>query len=730
MDSATLISSRNAQSNNIYFGPQQMSDLLLSNLVMSKFGDILKENFTLSLKTIGKFLLLMSVNDIKALLTNMLSQLFPLLKQLPIFIYAFVHKMAPHYRNFKRIDPAPQTIVTIEPTDYQLFIEIDTNFMAALYRFIHKNPTCKFNKSIIGVRINNSKDKIIMEKITDISLNIKNKTIYIINELDYEINIATKEPVSSMVGSIKIKNKSTSSYLDFLTEAQRDIVELTKKKFRQKSSSDMLARNVTSFSGNFTEYDLSQILVAKYPNLILEETFFEITIICALCGFANPNIEVMHIALESLQKNGSMSFDPCSKYVNIDKNVLLKPSYSYGLKNRAYMIDHSAKSFSELQIIFKDFIDTTSNKITSENTSLKITIQMAHDANIPLSIEKFIKKIYKHNKKSNTSIKINYLLLENEKIITEKSNPEYETWLEKKKFLDEIKTTGKELDIRQVYDLIHTQIPPKTIIEETTKQKITLKLLNEVIKDFDTLYLRKTDKEKLLSSLYQFRDKKDVLRNLGLPNKLNILLYGEPGTGKTTTIQAVATYLNKDLYYIDLKEAKTNQDLQIMFEYVNKNVPNGGIVVIEDIDAMIDVVLKRKLLNDSDRAERSEYKVNELVSNQKNKLSLEFLLNILQGTLTLDDSIFIVTTNYINHLDPAFYRDGRFDVKLELKLCDQYQIESIYNKILGRKIPEHFLKRIPDNKYSPATIIFHLKDYIFNTDASDEMILDRFFETA
>jgi len=44
-----------------------------------------------------------------------------------------------------------------------------------------------------------------------------------------------------------------------------------------------------------------------------------------------------------------------------------------------------------------------------------------------------------------------------------------------------------------------------------------------------------------------------------------------------------------------LNKVSTNAELQEIFEYVNKNVPNSGIIVIEDIDAMIGVVHKREL---------------------------------------------------------------------------------------------------------------------------------------
>jgi ATP-dependent 26S proteasome regulatory subunit len=41
-------------------------------------------------------------------------------------------------------------------------------------------------------------------------------------------------------------------------------------------------------------------------------------------------------------------------------------------------------------------------------------------------------------------------------------------------------------------------------------------------------------------------------------------------------------------------------------------------------------------------------------------------LNILDGSYTPEDVIFILTTNHIDKLDEAIRRDGRTDVKLEI----------------------------------------------------------------
>jgi SpoVK/Ycf46/Vps4 family AAA+-type ATPase len=111
-------------------------------------------------------------------------------------------------------------------------------------------------------------------------------------------------------------------------------------------------------------------------------------------------------------------------------------------------------------------------------------------------------------------------------------------------------------------------------------------------------------------------------------------------------------------------------------------------------------------------------------------MTLDYFLNILQGTLTPEDSIFIVTTNHYEQLDPAFTRDGRFDVKIQLDLCDHHQIQEIFRDFIGRPIDPDVLSQIPEYQYSPAKLIFHLKEYILG-DANalpDAVILESFME--
>ena len=109
-------------------------------------------------------------------------------------------------------------------------------------------------------------------------------------------------------------------------------------------------------------------------------------------------------------------------------------------------------------------------------------------------------------------------------------------------------------------------------------------------------------------------------------------MYGEPGTGKSSTIQAIATYLEKDIYYVSLSNVETNEELLMIFDYVNSETVGNAIIVFEDIDAMTHVVHKRNNID-------SENKGMTISETSTNKLTLEYFLNILQCSSTDNTTI-------------------------------------------------------------------------------------------
>jgi chaperone BCS1 len=107
-------------------------------------------------------------------------------------------------------------------------------------------------------------------------------------------------------------------------------------------------------------------------------------------------------------------------------------------------------------------------------------------------------------------------------------------------------------------------------------------------------------------------------------------------------------------------------------------------------------------------------------------LDLSYLLNVLDGTLSQQDMVYVITTNHLDKLDPALYRKGRINVIIDFKKCDHYQILCISEKIMKRKIDETVLAMIAENTYTPADIIQHLLENIHNNDMTDKEIMEYF----
>jgi SpoVK/Ycf46/Vps4 family AAA+-type ATPase len=424
-----------------------------------------------------------------------------------------------------------------------------------------------------------------------------------------------------------------------------------------------------------------------------------------------------------------------------------------------------------------------------------------------------------------TTVKTYTLHIQEEDTVVQRPNLKYATQMESyeraKKMYDSFakkNNAGKKEEDKGGDDDENLFLkPPKKTIEIIVTQKhVEREFMTQTSRDMSTLFLREEDEHHLRNCLYTFRTQKGLMRHLGLPNKLGVMLHGLPGTGKSSTVSAIASYLEKDVYYLQLDKVQDNDELKLLFEFVFQKCSEGGIIVMEDVDAMTDVVKRRhggqdtsspitthddgsssgRLLSgrrsgksscssssssssdDEDasdvfsdcsensaavstkktrgggkkgkgagtssavalpmtkREARRRSQKNKVKNNEKekekrrvrddykrerddtnknrggSKVTLEFLLNLLQGSLTLDGTVFIATTNHLEVLDPAFYRKGRFDVSIEMRPSNSYQVERIFRKFFSRCPTPDLLAQVPDDVYSPAALISHFSQYV------------------
>jgi len=203
----------------------------------------------------------------------------------------------------------------------------------------------------------------------------------------------------------------------------------------------------------------------------------------------------------------------------------------------------------------------------------------------------------------------------------------------------------------------------------------------------DSIFTNGNEHMQLFDSIKKFIANKDIYKKLNYPYKFSALIYGQPGNGKSSTILAIASELNRDVEYINL--ATTNV-VQLM-DKLNSSTKEK-IFVFEDIDALNSNAFKERSDENGDGIqERTEQSQMCVINNSSDgikvfSLSLSDLLNITDGLLSSDGSICIFTTNHIEKLDGALLRAGRMNKVIEFTYLNSETASKMVEKYLGHKV--------------------------------------------
>ena len=233
---------------------------------------------------------------------------------------------------------------------------------------------------------------------------------------------------------------------------------------------------------------------------------------------------------------------------------------------------------------------------------------------------------------------------------------------------------------------------------------------------------------------------KNEYKRIGNPYKATILLHGDPGCGKSSLIKATAEYTGRHCVLVSWMKIKTCTDfislLRPMKIGYKEYKPSELIIVFEDFDANACEILKTRAnlktkkgtieidngsVDSSDFDDLGQDPSLKSIKTQLDKimnpktifpltpiadeLTLDYILNALDGIAELHDTIIFFTTNDIESIDPALKRPGRIDLILKMEKISQKMIRDLleyrYGCILENNILEK-IKKIPENKYSYA----------------------------
>ena len=185
----------------------------------------------------------------------------------------------------------------------------------------------------------------------------------------------------------------------------------------------------------------------------------------------------------------------------------------------------------------------------------------------------------------------------------------------------------------------------------------------------ETVFLPPEQKERILQDLIWFYESREWYQERGIPYHRGYLFFGSPGTGKTSLAYALASHFKKTLFSLSLADLEGDKDFLSALAYADK-----GIILLEDIDT-VKAALDREVMK----------KEGEQAAEGFKGVSLAGLLNGLDGVLTPDDCVIILTTNHPEKLDPALLRSGRVDLQEEIKSLEKEQVEDMVFRFFNDK---------------------------------------------
>jgi chaperone BCS1 len=179
----------------------------------------------------------------------------------------------------------------------------------------------------------------------------------------------------------------------------------------------------------------------------------------------------------------------------------------------------------------------------------------------------------------------------------------------------------------------------------------------------DSVVLATGVKERIVRDIQDFLSARQWYLDRGIPYRRGYLLWGPPGTGKSSFIEALAGHLDFNIAMLTLSErGMTDDRLNVL---LNK-VPARTIVLLEDADAAF--VNRRQVDGEGYSG---------------GTVTFSGLLNALDGVVSAEERIIFLTTNHVERMDAAVVRPGRVDMTVRLGEADEWQVRKMWERFYG-----------------------------------------------
>lgn len=193
----------------------------------------------------------------------------------------------------------------------------------------------------------------------------------------------------------------------------------------------------------------------------------------------------------------------------------------------------------------------------------------------------------------------------------------------------------------------------------------------------NTIYLPRKTKQLIIDTVNNFFASKALYIKQGMAHNLKILLYGGAGTGKDSIAKMIASEWNRNIYYVTGgKNGKFIPNALTSTDDVTHPV-----FIVSDIDKNAFLINDTEVDLNDDKAKEEKIGNKQMFGN---------MINALDGIMSGEDRIIIMTTNHIEKFSPVFLRPGRIDLKLEIGYVEpevfRKYVYDFYGKILPKDI--------------------------------------------
>lgn len=251
--------------------------------------------------------------------------------------------------------------------------------------------------------------------------------------------------------------------------------------------------------------------------------------------------------------------------------------------------------------------------------------------------------------------------------IIDSNNPEKEV----DKFFGMLKkwSSTDGINFSAVPDVYET-LPPAAY-DIVLTQTGALRFSKSEIRTDELIRLPDSNSELVIKEIESFWEKKELFKQLGLPYKRGIILDGPPGSGKTCTVRWIINdVIQKGGIVFNFNtNAITFMAGMKVFRAAQPDTPI--VVVMEDLDALL-----------------------QMQGNSE-------VLNMLDGFGSIDNAVFLATTNYPERLqERVVNRPSRFDRRVTIDnpnaACRRIFLDSKFmkldkDKLVEKKIDEEVL---------------------------------------